>query len=81
LTIFVDRPRWPARGTRWAHVVCDGELTELHEFAAQVGIDRRAFHGDHYDVPLAWWQSVVDAGAEVVASKDIVAVLKSTGLR
>ena len=81
LTIYVDQPRWPARGTRWAHLVCDGELDELHAFAAQVGIDRRAFHRDHYDIPLEWWQSVVDAGADVVMSREIVMVLKRNGLR
>ncbi len=52
MTILVDRPRWPAHGTRFAHLVSDVSLEELHTFEAALALPRRLrFHNDHYDVP------------------------------
>ena len=51
VTILVDPAIWPWRGHRWAHLVSDESYDELHAFAARLGIPRRAFQGDHYDVP------------------------------
>ena len=51
MTILVDRPRWPAHGTRFAHLVSDTSLDELHAFEAALPLPRRLrFHNDHYDV-------------------------------
>ena len=35
----------------WCHLVSDGGFEELHAFAAQLGIPRHRFQGDHYDLP------------------------------
>ena len=52
--ILVDRPRWPAHGTRFAHLVSDASLDELHAFADALSLPRRLrFHNDHYDVLTA----------------------------
>ena len=32
-------------------MVSDADFEELHAFAARLGIPRRGFHGDHYDLP------------------------------
>src|ERR1700738_3350135 len=49
VAILVDAAVWPWRGRRWAHLVSDDSYDELHGFARQLGIPRRAFQGDHYD--------------------------------
>lgn len=79
--ILVDRPIWPAHGRRFAHLVSDTSLDELHEFAARLGLPERAFHRDHYDLPDAWWERAVAAGAEPVESREIVRRLRAAGLR
>lgn len=79
--ILVDRPIWPAHGRRFAHLVSDRSLEELHAFAASVGLPERAFHRDHYDLPDAWWDRAVEAGAEVVDARELVRRLRAAGLR
>lgn len=53
MTVYVDDPVALWRGRRWAHLMAD-TLPELHEFAARLGLPRRAFQdkrsGAHYDV-------------------------------
>lgn len=82
--ILVDRPRWPAHGTRFAHLVSDTSFAELHAFEAALSpsLPRRLrFHNDHYDVPERLWQLAVDAGAEVVTTHELVRRIRAAGLR
>lgn len=79
--ILVDDPIWPAHGRRFAHLVSDESLDELHAFAARLGLPPRAFHRDHYDLPDAWWQRAVDAGATPVGPRELVRRLRDAGLR
>lgn len=79
--ILVDDPIWPAHGRRFAHLVSDSSYEELHRFAARLGLPDRAFHRDHYDLPDAWWQRAVDAGAVPVSSRVLVRRLRDSGLR
>jgi len=81
VTILVDDPLWHWRGERWCHLVSDDNLDELHEFAARVGIPRRGFQGDHYDVPERFLVEVVAAGATKVGSRELLSRLRSAGLR
>jgi hypothetical protein len=61
--------------------VSDQSLEELHTFAAAVGIPRRGFQGDHYDVPEERRDQVVAAGAEEVDSRELIRRLRAAGLR
>ena len=79
--ILIDQPAWPAHGTLWSHLVSDSSLEELHAFAAAQGIPRRGFDRDHYDVPLARYDSLVAAGAEPVDFRGLVTRLRASGLR
>lgn len=79
--IVVDRPIWPAHGRRFAHLVSDDSFDELHRFALDLGLPRRAFHGDHYDLPDVLWSAAVFLGAEVVDPRELVRRLKGAGLR
>lgn len=79
--ILVDRPIFPGPKGRYAHLVSDASFEELHRFAAELGLPRRAFHRDHYDLPDWWWDRAVTAGAEPVDPRDLVRRLREAGLR
>lgn len=81
MAILIDRPAWPAHGTTWAHLVSDSSLEELHAFAARLGIPRRSFDLDHYDVPAHRHDDAVAAGAELVTGRELVRRLRASGLR
>ena len=79
--ILVDRPTWPGHGRLWSHLVSDTSIEELQGFADAIGISRRAFERDHYDVISDRFDAVVAAGAVVVSSREIVRRLHAAGLR
>ena len=79
--ILVDQPLWPAHGRRFAHLASDASHEELHAFAAALGLPERAFHRDHYDLPDAWWDRAVAAGAIPVDARELVRRLRDAGLR
>jgi len=79
--IYIDPPLWPAHGTYFSHLVSDASLEELHDFAAAAGIPRRAFDGDHYDVPQQRHAGLVAAGAKPVDGATLVRALIAGGLR
>lgn len=81
MVVLIDPPRWPAHGTRWAHLVSDTGLDELHELAARCGIPRRSFDLDHYDVPAERHAEAVAAGAVPVSGRELVRRLIAGGLR
>lgn len=81
MAILIDDPRWPAHGTRWAHLVSDASLSELHAFAAMHGLPRRSFDLDHYDVPAERHAELVTAGAHPVDRAAMVRRLRASGLR
>ena len=81
MAILIDEPRWWFRGRRWSHLVSDESYQELHDFVAALGIARRAFQGDHYDVPEEYYEQMVAAGASPTASRELLRRLKHAGLR
>lgn len=81
MAILVDPAIWPWRGRVWAHLVSDTSYDELHEFAARLGLPRRVFQGDHYDVPAAVREQAVALGAQEVPARELVTRLRAAGLR
>lgn len=79
--ILVDQAIWPWRGHKWAHLVSDESYDELHEFALRLGIPRRAFQGDHYDVPAHVREEAITLGAVPVDARELVRRLRAAGLR
>lgn len=79
--MLVDAAIWPFEGRKWAHLVSDTSFDELHAFAEQLGIPRRAFQGDHYDVPTDYRDRAIELGAEAVTSRELVRRLRAAGLR
>jgi hypothetical protein len=79
--LLIDAPLWPARGRLWSHLVSDVSYAELHAFAEILGVPRRAFERDHYDLPAERFPIAVWLGATVVPSREIVRRLYAAGLR
>jgi hypothetical protein len=79
--ILVDPAVWPHRGRRWAHLVSDVSYDELHAFAERLGIPRRAFQGDHYDIPSELREHALAEGATAVSSRELLRRLQGAGLR
>ncbi|HET8600493.1 MAG TPA: DUF4031 domain-containing protein [Segeticoccus sp.] len=81
MTVWVDPPRWPAHGRLWSHLISDTSYGELHMFAEAVGIPRRGFEGDHYDIPQERYAEVVAAGAHEIEGTVLARILRDSGLR
>jgi Protein of unknown function (DUF4031) len=79
--ILVDEPRWPAHGRLWSHLVSDTSYEELHAFAARLGVPRRGFDRDHYDIPASVFDQAQQLGATLLPSRELVARLRAAGLR
>jgi hypothetical protein len=65
----------------WSHLVSDVSYDELHFFAEELGVPRRAFERDHYDLPSHRYADAVAAGAIEVSSREVVRLLYAAGLR
>jgi 8-oxo-dGTP pyrophosphatase MutT (NUDIX family) len=81
LAIWIDPPRWPAHGRLWSHLISDTSSDELITFAARAGIPARGFEGDHFDVPQELYAALVAAGAQPTEGKELVRLLRDSGLR
>ena len=81
MTVLIDPPTWPGHGRLWSHLASDASFEELHAFAEQIGLPRRAFERDHYDVLAERFDDAVAAGAQLVSSREIVRRLHAAGLR
>ncbi|MEW2130760.1 DUF4031 domain-containing protein [Streptomyces sp. NPDC005435] len=81
MTVYIDPPTWPGHGRLWSHLVSDDSYDELHVFAARLGVPRRAFERDHYDLPSQRYADAVAAGAVEVRSREVVRLLLAAGLR
>lgn len=81
MALLVDEAHWPWRGLQWCHLISDTSLHELHAFAEWIGVPRRGFQGDHYDIPEHMRVIALEEGAIAVASREIVLALRAAGLR
>ena len=77
----MDPAIWPYRDRLWCHLVSDTSYDELHAFAARLGIPRRGFQGDHYDLPEDLRAAAVALGAQPVSGRELVTRLRAAGLR
>ncbi|MEU9363462.1 DUF4031 domain-containing protein [Streptomyces avermitilis] len=81
MTLYIDPPTWPGHGHLWSHLVSDVSYEELIRFADELGVPRRAFERDHYDLPSHRYADAVRAGAVEVSSREVVRLLHASGLR
>ena len=73
--ILVDElrayPHTPLPFKHWSHMVSDESFEELHAFATRLGIPRRRFQGDHYDLPPHLRARAVALGAVEVGTREL----------
>jgi hypothetical protein len=81
VAVLLDPAVWPSRGQLWAHLVSDASYDELHAFAARLGVPRRGFQGDHYDIPASLHELALSMGAEPVTARELLRRLTAAGLR
>ena len=81
MTVLVDEPIWPFRDRLWCHLVSDTSYDELHALATELGIPRRAFQGDHYDLPAEMRDAAIALGASPVSGRELITRLRASGLR
>jgi hypothetical protein len=62
-------------------MVSDQSYAELHAFAELLGVPRRGFDRDHYDIPAHLQEPALAAGASLVSSQELVRRLRAAGLR
>ncbi|MFE9954789.1 DUF4031 domain-containing protein [Micromonospora sp. NPDC005299] len=79
--LYLDPPAVPWRGRLWSHLVSDVSYAELHAFAEALGVPRRGFDRDHYDLPAERVPMAVWLGARLVPSREIVRLLRAADLR
>ncbi|QMU74934.1 DUF4031 domain-containing protein [Streptacidiphilus sp. PB12-B1b] len=79
--ILIDPPTWPGHGRLWSHLVSDVSYDELHAFARRLDVPERGFERDHYDLPERLYARALAAGAQPVASRELVARITAAGLR
>jgi len=75
MTVLIDPlqhyPHVPWAIKDWCHMAVDGSFEELHTFAAQLGIPRSRFQGDHYDLPAHMREQAVALGAQEVSAREL----------
>ncbi len=69
VTVYVDDMRAKFREHIMCHMIADTEA-ELHDMAARIGIARRWYQGDHYDVTLDRRALAVALGAREITWRE-----------
>lgn len=75
--IYVDDMRARLGRLVMCHMVAD-TAAELHAMAAAIGVRRRWYQGDHYDICLAKRRMAIASGARAVTLRQLAAM---AGLR
>jgi Protein of unknown function (DUF4031) len=82
VTVYVDdmeAPFYPPHrpGTKYvmSHMIADSEQ-ELHDMAEVIGLARRWFQGDHYDVTQTMKDRALKAGAEAITWRQLGMMLR-----
>jgi hypothetical protein len=71
VTVYVDHARLRFGRMLMSHLMADTDA-ELHAMADAIGVARRWFQGDHYDVCLAKRALAIERGAVQVSGRRLV---------
>lgn len=75
MTVYVDPARYPYRRMIMCHMAADNEQ-ELHEMADSIGVARKWYQGDHYDICKSKRTLAVEFGAVEVSSREMVKIVR-----
>lgn len=78
MTVYIDdmyrRPMGQFGRMKMSHMVATTD-EELHAMAARLGLQRRWFQGDHYDVALNKRARAIELGAVAVELRQLAAMM------
>lgn len=74
--IYVDTMRARFGRMIMCHMLAD-TAEELHLMADQIGIQRKWFQGDHYDICLSKRRRALSLGARTVTTREMVAIRRA----
>lgn len=70
--ILIDNlQNYPNKRKQYAHMVSDVSLSELHQFAQKIGVDRHWFHKNHYDLRSPEHSRALNNGAIMVTTREL----------
>ena len=73
MTVYVDLSVYPFGRMVMCHMMAD-TTEELHQMVDVIGIDRKHFQDDHYDICKAKRKLAVEAGAVEITPREMVQV-------
>ena len=76
MTVYVDNMRAGFGRMIMCHMIADTE-DELHAMADHIGIARRWFQGNHYDIALSKRALAVKYGAKEITQRQTVKILRA----
>jgi len=84
VTIYIDETQYDI-GLKnlygWFHIITDGELEELHEFAIRLGLKRNWFQNKpkrpHYDAYKTKRKIAIDLGAIEITTIEQIKILRN----
>ena len=74
MTVYVDTMRAPFKGMLMCHMIADSE-DELHAMALAIGMQRKSYQRDHYDVPMHMKQLAMQNGAREIGMRELAAMV------
>lgn len=60
---------------KMSHMIADTE-EELHQMADQIGLSRRWYQGDHYDVSMSLRTKAIACGAKAITLRELSAMVR-----
>lgn len=70
MTVYVDSMFASYRGMLMSHMIADTE-EELHAMADRIGVARKWFQGDHYDICKSKRKLAIEYGAVTLSRRDL----------
>ena len=73
--VYVDDMRAPYGRMTMCHMAADTEA-ELHAMAMLIGVRRKWYQGDHYDVCMSMRARAVWNGAKEITQRELVKIVR-----
>jgi hypothetical protein len=74
MTVYVDTMQAPFKGMLMCHMIADSEQ-ELHAMAAAIGMPRKSYQRDHYDISMEMKQLAIQKGARLIGMRELAALV------